>query len=64
LYASFQASPKEFRADYDDFLSSTGMYDAHTLASRFGIDTHSVEFWRSSLDVIREQIGVFEGLIS
>jgi len=63
LYARFQASPDEFRADYDDFLSSTGMYDAHTLASRFGIDTHSVEFWRSSLEVIRGQIKEFEGLV-
>ncbi len=63
LYARFQASPDEFRADYDDFLSSTGMYDAHTLAARFGIDTHSVEFWRSSLDVIRIQIGEFDQLI-
>lgn len=63
LYARFQASPDEFRADYDDFLSSTGMFDAHTLASRFGIDTHSVEFWKSSLDVIRKQITEFEGLI-
>jgi len=37
------------------------MADAHTLASRFGLDTRSVEFWRSSLDVIRGQIGEFEG---
>lgn len=63
LYVRFQAAPDEFRADYDDFLSSTGMYDAHTLAARFGIDTHNVEFWRSSLDVIREQIAVFVTLI-
>jgi oligoendopeptidase F len=63
LYARCQASQDEFRADYDDFQSSTGMYDAHTLASRFGIDTHSVEFWRSSLDVIRGQIGEYERLI-
>lgn len=39
------------------------MFDEHTLAARFGIDTHSVEFWRSSLDVIRGQIGEFEGLV-
>jgi oligoendopeptidase F len=63
LYARFQALPDEFRADYDDFLSSTGMADAVTLGKRFGADVQSVEFWRSSLDIIRKQIGEFEGLV-
>lgn len=55
--------PDTFRAEYDEFLSSTGIYDAYTLASRFGIDTHNVEFWRSSLDISRKQIGEFEVLV-
>jgi oligoendopeptidase F len=53
LYARFQATPDEFRADHDDFPSSTGMFDAHSQAPRFGIDPCSVEFRRSNLDVIR-----------
>ncbi len=63
LYARYKADADTFRADYDDFLSSTGLADAVTLASRFGIDIQSVDFWRSSLDVIRGQIGDFERLV-
>jgi len=63
LYALYLKAPDAFRADYDDFLSSTGLADAVTLASRFGIDIQSVDFWRSSLDVIRGQIGDFERLV-
>jgi oligoendopeptidase F len=60
LYKRFEDDPDTFRADYDDLLSSTGMHDAATLCARFGIDVRSVDFWRSSLDVIRERIGEFE----
>ena len=63
LYARYKTDPDAFRADYDDFLSSTGLADAVTLAARFGIDIQSVDFWRSSLDVIRGQIGDFERLV-
>lgn len=60
LYARYQRDPDGFRARYDDLLASTGMADAATLAARFGIDTRSVDFWRASLDVIREDIARFE----
>ena len=63
LYAYFKSHPATFRAQYDDFLSSTGMYDAKTLAARFGIDITTVAFWRSSLDIIRVQIAEFERLV-
>jgi oligoendopeptidase F len=56
LYARYEQDPDEFRAGYDDLLSSTGLADAATLASRFGIDIRSGAFWRSSLDVIRAEI--------
>lgn len=56
LYARYEAEPNEFRAGYDDLLSSTGMADAAELASRFGIDIRSPEFWRGSLDVVRGEI--------
>ncbi len=51
-----------FRKGYDELLSSTGLADASTLAARFGIDIHSVDFWRASLDVIRSDIERFEML--
>jgi pepF/M3 family oligoendopeptidase len=62
LYARYRRDPEGFRAGYDDLLSSTGLADAATLGVRFGIDTRSVEFWRSSLDVIRGSIAEFERL--
>ena len=40
------------------------MYDAKTLAARFGIDITTVDFWRSSLDIIRAQIAEFERLVN
>ena len=63
LYAKYQQEPEAFKADYDNFLSSTGMADAVTLGQRFGVDVQSVEFWRSSLAVITKQIEEFEGLV-
>ncbi|MGI8588157.1 MAG: M3 family oligoendopeptidase [Chloroflexia bacterium] len=62
LYARYQQDPAGFRTGYDDLLSSTGMADAATLAARFGIDTRTPDFWRSSLDVVRADIDRFESL--
>lgn len=64
LYARYQAEPDTFRAGYDDLLSSTGMGDAAELASRFGIDIRSADFWRASLDVIKADIDRFESLVA
>ena len=63
LYARYQQDPESFKAGYDDLLSSTGLADAATLAARFGIDTRTPAFWRSSLDIIREDINRFEELV-
>lgn len=62
LYARYREEPSGFHQRYDDLLSSTGLADAATLGARFGIDTRSIEFWRSSLDVIRANISEFETL--
>lgn len=64
LYARYLEDPEAFRAGYDDLLSSTGLYDAATLGQRFNIDIHSVDFWRSSLDVCRDHINQFEALVT
>ncbi len=64
LYAHYQQNPDGFRARYDDLLSSTGLADAATLAARFGIDTRSADFWRSSLDIVRADINRFEELVA
>lgn len=64
LYARYMESPEEFKQGYDDLLSSTGMADAANLANRFGIDIQTPDFWRSSLDVVREDIDRFEQLVA
>jgi oligoendopeptidase F len=64
LYARYQQEPEVFRQSYDDLLSSTGLADAATLASRFGIDIRSEQFWNASLDIIRQDIDQFEHLVS
>ncbi len=63
LYARYQQDPAAFRASYDDLLSSTGLADAATLAARFGIDIRTPDFWRASLDVVRQDIDRFEALV-
>ena len=62
LYKRYEADPDGFRAGYDDLLASTGSDDAATLCARFGIDIRTPDFWRASLDVIRERIDAFEQL--
>jgi oligoendopeptidase F len=64
LYARYRSDPEAFKAVYDDLLASTGLGDAADLAGHFGIDIRSVEFWRSSLDVVRRDIERFEALVS
>ena len=63
LYAQYQAEPERFRSRYDDLLSSTGLGTAAELAGRFGIDIASVDFWRSSLDVIGARIDDYQRLV-
>jgi pepF/M3 family oligoendopeptidase len=62
LYARYREAPERFRAGYDDLLASTGLSSAAALAGRFGIDVRAGDFWRASLDVVREQIRQFETL--
>jgi oligoendopeptidase F len=63
LYAQYTKDPERFKASYDDLLSSTGMYDAATLAARFGFDIRQEGFWTSSLDQIRARIDEFVTLV-
>ena len=64
LYMQFKNEPNGFCEKYDDFLSSTGLADARTLAARFGVDIADIGFWRTSIDYIRGQIDQFEALVN
>jgi oligoendopeptidase F len=59
LYSRYQEEPIGFLDGYDDLLSSTGMFDAATLANRFGIDIRGREFWEKSLGVLTANIDKF-----
>ena len=63
LYARYREDPDRFRAGYDDLLSSTGLEPTPpTWPARFGIDVRAPDFWRASLDVVRERVAEFEAL--
>ena len=62
LYASYQTRGTSFVPDYMDLLSSTGMFRAAELGSRFGIDIRSKAFWASSIAQIEKQVNLYETL--
>lgn len=64
LYAQYLQNPEAFKQNYDTLLSQTGMADAATLASGFGINIRTSDFWRSSLDQIRARIDEFCALVT
>ena len=63
LYARFTEDPDHFRGGYDDLLSSTGLGSAAELAARFDIDITAVDFWASSLAVLRGRIDELDALV-
>lgn len=62
LYALYQREPDGFQGRYDRLLASTGLGDAAELAADFGIDLRTPDFWRASLNVIKQDIDRFEQL--
>ncbi len=63
LFALYKDDPQGFRARYDRLLASTGRADAASLAAEFGFDVRQPDFWRSSLQLIRQDIDEFERLV-
>lgn len=63
LYAIYEKEPEGFVDRYDALLSSTGLADAATLASGFGIDIRTPDFWRGSLNQIAADVDKFEALV-
>ena len=56
LYAVYKERGAGFVADYQDLLASTGEASAVDLASRFGIDLESPQFWSNSIEVIAQRV--------
>lgn len=59
LYAEYLKRGSSFAADYDKLLSVTGKMKIAEVANLMGIDIHKVEFWKSSLKTIEEDIEEF-----
>jgi pepF/M3 family oligoendopeptidase len=59
LYAEYLKRGEGFVEDYDKLLAVTGKNKIADVTALMGIDIHSVDFWRSSLKVIEEDIENF-----
>lgn len=59
LYADYLKRGEEFVKDYDRLLSLTGKMDIADLTKMMNIDIHSIDFWRSSLKIVEEDIEKF-----
>ncbi|WDV45332.1 M3 family oligoendopeptidase [Clostridiaceae bacterium M8S5] len=59
LYAEYLKQGDKFIDTYDKLLSETGKNDIATITNMVNIDVHDKEFWKSSLDVIEEDINKF-----
>lgn len=62
LYAEYLKKGKAFAEEYDKLLSVTGKNKIADVTKLMGIDIHSVDFWRSSLKTIEEDIEKFINL--
>jgi len=62
LYAIYKQRGQEFVPLLQDLLASTGQADVDELASRFGIDICSIEFWENSLQRIETRIARYNEL--
>lgn len=62
LYAEYLKRGQQFVEEYDKLLSVTGRKKIAEVTSLMGIDIHSVDFWRSSIRTIEEDIEAFIAL--
>jgi pepF/M3 family oligoendopeptidase len=62
LYAIYLQDKPKFVSIYDDLLASTGKNTVEDVAKMAGIDVTKPEFWRGSLDIIKEDIDLFLSL--
>lgn len=56
LYAQYLKKGDKFIREYDNFLGITGKGSIRDIANSIGIDVNSIEFWRSSLNIIESGI--------
>ncbi len=59
LYSQYLKDGEAFIEKYNQILSLTGKANIYDVGKFAGIDVHDVNFWRSSLDIIRKDIEKF-----
>lgn len=59
LYAEYINKGDSFTNDYENLLSITGKNKIVDITKAMGIDIHDIEFWRSSLKTIEDDIEKF-----
>lgn len=64
LYAKYLREGKRFVHSYDEMLRATGKMDVIGVCSLMGIDPEDHAFWRTSLQKIKEDIDLFEQIVT
>lgn len=59
LYGIYQKEGESFPAKYDELLKATGRLNVEDIAKLADIDVTSKDFWRTSLEVLKEDIDLF-----
>lgn len=63
LIAEYRSRGNSFVDDYNKLLSLTGKNNLYDLGKIMGFDLHSKDFWRKSLEMIKEEIQEFISLV-
>lgn len=56
IFARYKERGEAFVAEYDQLLRATATGSVAEVAASVGIDVHSIDFWRSSLAVLAEDV--------
>lgn len=59
IYAEYLKRGSDFIPEYNKILVATGKNNIVDVTKMVGIDVHSVDFWRSSLDLVKKDIEKF-----
>ena len=59
VYAEYLKRGKAFVTEYDKLLQATGKNNIADVAKMVDIDIHSIDFWRNSLQLIKQDIDKF-----
>lgn len=59
LYSEFTKGDKSFAKDYNKLLAATGKNSIVDVAKMIDIDINSLDFWRSSLDIVVDDVNRF-----